>query len=201
MSLFKQSLQIHLWTKLSRDALKWSTIHAFILSILIYDVSNKCKYAASKWYWIEYFAIVIVAFSLVYYLGRYLYFSLNWEPVVGTAEQKQLLQFDDKDASFVVRKKQSPKPGTRMSANASLNFSNISCSLNDTYNISTYSSPSQNHSLNMSSANNTKPQSTFSSPYLAANVDTDFFLEPSTLNSLLKLVCSNFRLIPAKLTI
>lgn len=142
-------------------------------------------------YWIEYSAIAIVGCSLVYYLGRYLYYSIIWEPVEGTEEQKRLLQFDDKDASFVVRKKTPPKVvGRSATNNATLNFSNLSCSFNDSHNISGFSSPNRSHinsSLNAySSANNTKPQSAFSSPYMAVNADNDLFMEPSSLNNLLE---------------
>lgn len=190
-----KSLDVRLWAKLSRDALKWSLLHVAILGVLIYDVSKKCKYAESKLYWIEYCAIGIISCSLLYYIIRYLYFSVIWEPVVGTAEQKRLLQFEDKDASFVIQK-DSPRggvPGIRLNSNnnATLNFSNISCSFNDSH-ISGYSSPPSqnqsihiNHSLNYSS-NAAKPQSAFSSPYLARNADNDLFMEPASLNNLME---------------
>lgn len=193
-----KSLEVRLWAKFSRDALKWSVVHVGLLGVLIYDVSQKCKYANSKLYWIEYFAIGILACSLLYYLARYLYFSVIWEPVVGTVEQQRLLQFEDKDASFVVRKKESKKQaGFRggNNNNATLNFSNLNCSYNDSHNLSGYSSAGQNqsmqfnHSLNMSnysSANNTKPQSAFASPYLAVIADQDLFMEPASLNNLLE---------------
>lgn len=188
-----KSLEVRLWTKLSRDALKWSVVHVGLLGVLIYDVQQKCKWSDSKLYWIEYGAIGILSLSLLYYIARYLYFSVIWEPVVGTEDQKRLLQFEDKDASFVIRKKESPRNVLRVTNNATLNFSNLSCSFNDSHNMSGYSSPGQNqslrinHSLNMSnysSANNTKPA--FSSPYLAVNADNDLFMEEASLNNLLE---------------
>lgn len=187
-----KSLDLRLWSKLSRDALKWSLLHAAILGILVYDVSNKCKYADSKLYWIEYFSIAIVSASLFYYIVRYIYYSVIWEPVVGTSDQKRLLQFEDKDNSFVIRKKQSPGPvSSPLLPNASLNFSNLSCSFNDSMNLSGYSSPNQSHinlSMNLSNNNMAKQQApTFSSPYLASNAgDQDFFVEPASLNQLLE---------------
>lgn len=186
-----KSLDLRLWAKLSRDALKWSLLHVAVLGVLIYDVSKKCKYADSKLYYIEYFAMLIVGSSLFYYVCRYLYFSFIWEPVVGTVEQKRLLQFDN-DASFVVRKESPKVPGTRVNTNnAALNFSNLSCSFNDSH-MSGYSSPGRNqslhinHSLNYSSANNTKPQSAFSSPYLGVTTDNDLFMEAASLNNLME---------------
>lgn len=189
-----KSLDIRLWAKLSRDALKWSLVHVTILGVLIYDVSKKCKYADSKLYYIEYFAMLIVGCSLFYYICRYLYFSFIWEPVVGTVEQKRLLQFDN-DASFVVRKESPKMPGGERANtnNATLNFSNLSCSFNDSHNMSGFSSPGRNqslhinnHSLNYSSANNTKPQSAFSSPYMGVTTDNDLFMEPASLSNLME---------------
>lgn len=187
-------MDARLWAKHSRDALKWSVVHVGVLGILFYDVSKKCKYADSPLYWIEYLAIGIVTCSLVYYICRYLYFSFIWEPVVGTVEQRRLLQFDDKDASFVVKtpdiKGAAATP--RANNNATLNFSNLSCSFNFNDSLmSGYSSASQNQSMQYNqtlnySSNNTKPQSTFSSPYLAATTDNDLFMEPASLNGLLE---------------
>lgn len=180
----KKSLDLRLWSKISRNALKWSLLHAAILGVLVYDVSNKCKYADSKLYWIEYLLIGIVACSLVYYIVRYIYYSVIWEPVVGTEDQKRLLQFENKDNSFVIRKKPSPGHGPSPSS--------LSCSLTDSLNLSGYSSPNQsqsmhiNHSMSLSS-NNAKQQATFSSPYMPANAgDQDFLLEPASLNHLLE---------------
>lgn len=48
MSVLKKSLDIRLFGKFSRDALKWSAVHVGVLAILLYDVSKKCKFADSK---------------------------------------------------------------------------------------------------------------------------------------------------------
>lgn len=192
-----RSLDLLLKAKLCREALKWSIAHVVILGILCYDVSKKCQYSFSKLYYIEYSAIVVLSLSLLYYFCRYLYFSITWEPVVGSADQKRLLQFEDKDNSFVVMKA-SPAPPTSNRVSLSM-----SCNFNDSnlLNLSGYSPGNPNQSLQMNrtlnisnySPNNNSmgqpSQPTFSSPYLAANAmdkDVDLFMEPKSLNSLLE---------------
>ena len=185
--VLNKSLDVRLWTKLYRDARKWSIVNVAILCVLIYDVSLKCSDASSL-FWIEYIAIGIVSLSLVYSLGRYIYFKFTWDPVVGTGEQKRLLQFEDKDSSFVVRKvNDTPTPSNRRAApNTTLNLS--SCSFNDSLNVSTFSTPGQSLHLNNQSLSASRPQPAFSSPYLATRnaMDQDLLLEPASLNSLLE---------------
>lgn len=195
--VLNKSLQVRLWTKQSRDALKWIVVNSVILSVLVCDVMQQCKFSTSKLYYIEYAAISILCCSIFYHVVRYLYFSAIWEPVVGTVDQKRLLQFDDKDASFIVQRKNDSATKTPQ-RNTTMNFSNISCSLfNDsTMNLSGYTSPSpnqsmhMNHTLNLSNyspAHTTQPQPTFTSPYLAANnLDDDLLMEPASLNSLME---------------
>lgn len=182
-----KSLEVRLWAKFRQDALKWCAIHVALLGLLVYDVSKKCKYVDSKLYWVEYGAIGVVGCSLLYYIIQYLYYNVMWEPVVGTEEQKRLLQFEDKDDSFVVKNRDSPR--LHANHNPAMNFSNLS--FNDSHNISGYSNQSLhfNRSLNMSnysSAIHTKSQSTFSSPYSAVNADNDLFVEPASLANLLE---------------
>lgn len=52
----------------------------------------------SKWYYLEYVAASIFGISVLYYLFTYIYnyFLFNFEPIVGTEEQRQLLKLDEK---------------------------------------------------------------------------------------------------------
>lgn len=181
--VLKKSLDVRLRTKLSRDAFKYSLVNSLVIGVILYDVSRRCP---DSWLWIEYLALGINVLSLLYYLGRFLYFSITWEPVVGTEAQKRLLQFDDKDSSFLVRKETpDPRSGNTAYLNNTLNFSNLSCSFNESMNVSAFSSASQNQSLHLNSQ--TKSNSNFASPYLssASNaMDQDLLLEPSSLNNL-----------------
>lgn len=90
-----KSLGIYLQAKTSRSDLKWGTINVVLLSILLFDLSNKCPYAFSKWYYLEYAAAGLLGLSVLYYFSRYFFFWFTFEPINGTQEQRKLLHFDD----------------------------------------------------------------------------------------------------------
>lgn len=93
--IVQKGLDIILQNKQKRSHLKWGTINVFILSLLLIDITNRCPYAFSNWYYVEYAAAIILSLSIVYYLFQYLFSWITFEPVKGTAAQRKLLHFDD----------------------------------------------------------------------------------------------------------
>lgn len=94
-AIVQKGLDINLQKKQKRTYLKWGTINVLILSLLLIDITNRCPYAFSNWYYVEYAAAVVLSLSIVYYLCGYLFFWITFEPVKGTAAQQKLLHFDD----------------------------------------------------------------------------------------------------------
>lgn len=90
-----KSLNVYLETKQNRTDLKWGVINVLVLSVLLFDISNKCPYAFSKWYYLEYAAAASLSLSVLYYFIRIFHFWFTFEPIKGTQEQRRLLRFDD----------------------------------------------------------------------------------------------------------
>lgn len=90
-----KGLDIYLQNKQKRNILKWGTINVLVLSVILFDISNKCPYAFSKWYYVEYVAAAILSLSVLYYFSKYFYFWITFEPLKGTSAQQKLLHFDD----------------------------------------------------------------------------------------------------------
>lgn len=93
--IVNRSLDIYLETKISRNYLKWGTVNVLLLSILLFDLSNKCPYAFSKWYYVEYIAAACLSLSVLYYFAKYFYIWFAFKPVQGTSEQRRLLHFNE----------------------------------------------------------------------------------------------------------
>ncbi|XP_055605451.1 transmembrane protein 209 isoform X2 [Uranotaenia lowii] len=128
--LVDRTLDLYLTNRRSRECLKWGTINVAILSVLLFDISNKCPYAFSNWYYLEYAASAILGCSVLYYFGRYFFYVFCREPLKGTEQQRKLLKFDVDDNSFVTM-----TPGPKIppsQANTPANVSSVSLSsLND----------------------------------------------------------------------
>lgn len=101
--IVEKTLRIHLQTKTSRNDLKWGSINVALLSILLFDISNKCPFAFSNWYYIEYAAAILLGLSVLYYFSRYFFYWFTFEPIKGTQEQRRLLHFSE-GGEFVIRK-------------------------------------------------------------------------------------------------
>lgn len=90
-----KGLEIYLQKKINRNSLKWGSINTFILSIILYDIKHKCPYSFSNWYYVEYTAAALLGLSVLYYLIRFIYYWLTFEPLKGTSEQRKLLHFNE----------------------------------------------------------------------------------------------------------
>lgn len=90
-----KGLQIYLQKKTNRSALKWGSLNIVILSIILFDIKNKCPYAFSNWYYLEYATAVLLGLSVAYYFAKYFYSWLTFEPLKGTSQQRRLLHFDE----------------------------------------------------------------------------------------------------------
>lgn len=93
--IVQRGLDIMLQNKQKRSYLKWGTINVLILALLLIDINNRCPYTFSKWYYAEYVAAIVLSLSIVYYLFKYLFFWITFEPVKGSVAQQRLLHFDD----------------------------------------------------------------------------------------------------------
>lgn len=93
--IVKKGLSIYLQNKQKRNFLKWGLINVAVLLILVLDLSSKCPYAFSKWFYVEYLATGLLGLSTLYYFSKYCYLWITFEPINGTVEQKQLLHFED----------------------------------------------------------------------------------------------------------
>lgn len=90
-----KGLDINLQKKINRNSMKWGSINTLILSIILYDIKNKCPYSFSNWYYVEYAAAVLLGLSVLYYFLRYFCYWLTFEPLKGTTEQRRLLHFNE----------------------------------------------------------------------------------------------------------
>lgn len=132
-----RTLDLYLTNSRSRECLKWGSINIALLSILLFDISNKCPYSFSQWYYLEYAAAAILTGSVLYYFGRYFYYLFSREALKGSDQQRKLLNFDNDDHSFITTTPASKKPTT---ANATpANVTSVSL---HSFNESTLSAPS-----------------------------------------------------------
>ena len=104
-----------------------------LLSVLLFDISNKCPYSFSQWYYLEYAAAAILGLSVVYYFGRYFYYVFSKEPLRGTEFQRKLLKFEVDDTSFIATTPAAAKKPPAASAGVTpANISSVSLhSFND----------------------------------------------------------------------
>lgn len=110
--LVDRTLDLYLTNRRSRECLKWGSLNIALLSILLFDISNKCPYTFSHWYYLEYAAAAILAGSVLYYFSRYFYYLFSKEALKGTEQQRKLLKFDNDDNSFITTTPASKKPTT-----------------------------------------------------------------------------------------
>lgn len=107
--IVNRTLELNLNKKRARECLRWGTVNILLLSVLLFDISNKCPYSFSNWYYIEYVAATILASSMVYYYWCYFYYLFSAEPIRGTEQQRRILKFDTNDASFITTPLQAKK--------------------------------------------------------------------------------------------
>ncbi|XP_005178797.1 transmembrane protein 209 [Musca domestica] len=100
-SLVERGLDLRLRAAKAKYYLKWGSINVILLAILMFDISNKCPYAESNWYYVEYAAAGVVGLSVLACFCKYFLYVFHTQPVQGTQQQKNLLKFDDNDNSFV----------------------------------------------------------------------------------------------------
>ncbi|XP_073837897.1 transmembrane protein 209 [Musca autumnalis] len=100
-SLVERGLDLRLRASKAKYYLKWGSINVILLAILLFDISNKCPYAESNWYYVEYVAAGLVGLSVLACFCKYFLYVFHTQPVQGTQQQKNLLKFDDNDNSFV----------------------------------------------------------------------------------------------------
>ncbi|XP_035794711.1 transmembrane protein 209-like [Anopheles albimanus] len=110
--IVNRTLELNLNKKRSRECLRWGTVNVLLLSMLLFDISNKCPYAFSHWYYVEYAAAAILGSSMLYYYGQYFYYLFSAEPIRGTEQQRRLLKFDLNDSSFITTPPQPQKPAS-----------------------------------------------------------------------------------------
>lgn len=91
----EQSLDLKLRASKAKYYLKWGSFNVVILAILMFDISNKCPYAESNWYYVEYVAAAIVGLSMLACFLKYFLYIFYTQPVQGTRQQKNLMKFDD----------------------------------------------------------------------------------------------------------
>ncbi|XP_058055014.1 transmembrane protein 209 [Anopheles bellator] len=104
------TLTLNLNKKRSKEWLCWGTMNVLLLSVLLFDISNKCPYSFSRWYYIEYAAAAILACSMTYYYAQYFFYLFGTEPIKGTEQQRQMLQVASDDNSFITTPPQKKKP-------------------------------------------------------------------------------------------
>lgn len=63
--------------------------------MLLFNISNHQPFALTKWYYVQCLAAVLVGLSVVYYFGKYFYLTFTAQPLHGTVQQRELLQFKD----------------------------------------------------------------------------------------------------------
>lgn len=66
-----------------------------MLSVLLFDISNQQPFSLSKWYYVECCVAVVVGLSVAYNFGRYFYLTFTAQPIHGTVQQRELLQFNE----------------------------------------------------------------------------------------------------------
>ncbi|KAM7355476.1 transmembrane protein 209 [Cochliomyia hominivorax] len=101
-ALVEQSLDLKLKAYKAKYYLKWGSFNVVILAILMFDISNRCPYAESNWYYVEYAAAAVVGLSMLACFLKYFLYVLYTQPLQGTRQQKNLMKFDDNDNSFII---------------------------------------------------------------------------------------------------
>lgn len=126
-SLLNQSLQIQVTSKYKRNCLIFGALNAVCLSILWFDITQKCPYAFSYWYYCEYAAASVLALSLLYHVLSWLYYRFFVATLVVTEDQRKLLCLDDHDGTFVISPAKTPNPNVILDKTASpMNVSSLS---------------------------------------------------------------------------
>lgn len=98
--IVRKGLDIYLKSKRKRQYLAWGSINAVLLSIIVYDIRNKCPFAYSKWYYVEYAIAAFLGLSVLYYFSKYIFLWLTFKPIRGTQLQRKLLSFEDAGKIF-----------------------------------------------------------------------------------------------------
>uniref|UniRef100_A0A182Q460 Transmembrane protein 209 n=1 Tax=Anopheles farauti TaxID=69004 RepID=A0A182Q460_9DIPT len=112
--IMNRTLELNLNKKRSKECLVWGTVHILLLSVVLFDISNKCPYSFSHLYYVEYAAAAILGVSMVYYYSCYFYYLFSLEPIHGTEQQRRILKFEENDNSFITT---SPQAKQSSSAN------------------------------------------------------------------------------------
>lgn len=90
-----RALNAYLVIKQRRDAFKLGLLNLFLISVVLFDLSNKCPNQFSKWFYLEYVAAVVLSLSVLYYFGRYFYLKFSFGTIETTVEQKALMSSTD----------------------------------------------------------------------------------------------------------
>uniref|UniRef100_A0A182MN13 Transmembrane protein 209 n=1 Tax=Anopheles culicifacies TaxID=139723 RepID=A0A182MN13_9DIPT len=122
--ILNRTLELNLSRKRSKECLRWGTVHILLLSVVLFDISNKCSYSFSNLYYVEYVAAAMLGCSMVYYYSCYFYYLFSTEPICGTEQQRRILKFDANDSSFITT-----PPQTKQSTSADNTPINVSASL------------------------------------------------------------------------
>lgn len=97
---------MHLRAKLAKDSLRWGCLNVILLAILLFDISNRCPFAHSKWYYAEYIAAVLTGLGAFSSFLKYFLYVFRKNPILGTKEQKNLLKFDElgekKNSTYII---------------------------------------------------------------------------------------------------
>uniref|UniRef100_A0A182Y2C3 Uncharacterized protein n=1 Tax=Anopheles stephensi TaxID=30069 RepID=A0A182Y2C3_ANOST len=132
--IVNRTLELNLSRKRSKECLRWGTVHILLLSVVLFDISNKCSYSFSNLYYVEYIAAAMLSCSMVYYYSCYFYYLFSTEPIRGTEQQRRILKFDANDSSFITT-----PPQAKQSASADDTPMNVSTSLLRSFHETTFS--------------------------------------------------------------
>ncbi|TMW52904.1 hypothetical protein DOY81_002020 [Sarcophaga bullata] len=100
-ALVEQSLDLKYRATKAHYYLRWGSFNVVVLAFLMFDISNKCPYAESKWYYVEYAVATIAGLSMLACFFKYFLYVFHTQPLQGTRQQKSLMKFDDNDSSFI----------------------------------------------------------------------------------------------------
>ncbi|XP_059614998.1 transmembrane protein 209 [Phlebotomus argentipes] len=195
-SIVIQSQHINLQAKMKRESLKWGAINVALLSFITFDLSNKCPDAFSRWFYVEYAAAGVLLLSIIYYFGRYLYFLYTFSPIVGSEQQRKLLNFEESDTSFVLKPPKekvqdvtsSPVNVSGLSWNSSFNDSTTALSSSWAYNRGSPLQGTFNCSRGPLNTSNSSPNTSanFVSPYKNTFAKDQMITDEQSLQSYLK---------------
>uniref|UniRef100_A0A336K9D8 CSON005613 protein n=1 Tax=Culicoides sonorensis TaxID=179676 RepID=A0A336K9D8_CULSO len=126
-TLLNQSLTRQVINNHKRNCVIFGSINAVLLSIIWFDISQKCPYSFSYWYYCEYAAAGILSLSLIYYILSYMYHRYFVSPLKVTEDQRKLLRLDENDGTFVISPTKSPDPNVTFDkTSAPINVSTLS---------------------------------------------------------------------------